>query len=223
MCTFFSVVSYFNYLTIVIERINILIEQWSIRRETMSPRKKVKQELTRQMIMDAARDLFVKNGYQHVSMRQVAKELGYSHGALYYHFKNKAELFYALVEDHFAMLNQILDEVLEQELEKKIKLKAIFLAFIEFGLTHQNHYEIMFLIKDEEVRNFINQSPNKSYEKFAQSMFALCDKPITLQEIFSIFLSLHGFVTHYCRHVVNYDEVKGFAEVHAEFLMKRIF
>jgi AcrR family transcriptional regulator len=188
----------------------------------MSPRKKVNQELTRQMIMDAARDLFVKNGYQHVSMRQIAKELGYSHGALYYHFKNKAELFYALVEDHFAMLNQILDEVLKQQVENKSKLKNIFLAFIEFGLTHQNHYEIMFLIKDEEVRNFINQSPNKSYEKFAQSIFALCDKRITLQEIYSLFLSLHGFVTHYCRHVVNYDEVKDFAEVHAEFLMKRL-
>lgn len=64
----------------------------------MSPRKSGHPELTREMIMDAARDLFVQKGYQHVSMRQIAKELNYSHGAIYYHFKNKAELFYALVE-----------------------------------------------------------------------------------------------------------------------------
>ncbi|MBY6036976.1 TetR/AcrR family transcriptional regulator [Fictibacillus nanhaiensis] len=188
----------------------------------MSPRKKVKQELTRQMILNAARELFVEKGYQHVSMRQIAKELKYSHGALYYHFQSKAELFYALVEEHFTMLDQILDNELEHQVEKKNKLKNILLAFIEFGLTHQNHYEIMFLIKDEEVRNFINQGPNKSYEKFAQSIFALCEKQITLQEIYSLFLSLHGFVIHYCRHVVDYEEVRDFAEVHVEFLMKRL-
>jgi AcrR family transcriptional regulator len=149
----------------------------------MSPRKSVQQELTREMIMDAARDLFVRKGYQHVSMRQIAKKLDYSHGAIYYHFKNKAELFYAMVEEHFHMLNQILDDIMEQELEHKEKLRRVLLGFIKFGLTHQSHYEIMFLIKDEEVRNCMNEGPNKSYEKFAQSVYSLCEKKISIQEI----------------------------------------
>ena len=113
----------------------------------MAPRKAVQQELTRAMIMDAARDLFVKNGYQHVSMRQIAKVLGYSHGAIYYHFKNKAELFYALVEEHFHMLDQKLDQALNLNKNNAEKLKDVLLGFIEFGLTYQSHYEIMFLIK----------------------------------------------------------------------------
>lgn len=188
----------------------------------MTPRKAVQQELTREMIMDAARELFVTKGYQYVSMRQIAKELGYSHGALYYHFKNKAELFYALVEDHFTMLDHILDQVMQLEIENKMKMKKILLSYIEFGLTHQSHYEIMFLVKDEEVRNFINQGPNKTYEKFAQCLFSLSDKTISLREIYSIFLSLHGFVTHYCRHVVNYDEVKDLADAHVKFLLRAI-
>ena len=186
----------------------------------MSPRKSVTQELTREMIMDAARDLFVTKGYQHVSMRQIAKELGYSHGALYYHFKNKAELFYALVEEHFAMLDQKLDDVMHQSIPNGEKLEHILLGFVEFGLTHQNHYEIMFLIKDEEVQNFINQGPHKTYEKFAQIIFALCDNNVSIQDIFSIYLSLHGFVTHYCRHVTTYEEVKNLAVLHVKFLTK---
>ena len=189
----------------------------------MSPRKSVLQELTREMIMEIARNLFVKNGYQHVSMRQIAKELGYSHGALYYHFENKAALFYALVEEHFTMLDKILMDVMEQEIEDKEKLKKILLGFIEFGLTHQNHYEIMFLIKDEEVRNFINQGPSKSYETFAQSIFSICGKKVSLQEIFSIFMSLHGFVTHYCRHVPIFEDAKEMANVHVNFLIKAIY
>jgi AcrR family transcriptional regulator len=186
----------------------------------MAPRKSVQQELTREMIMDAARGLFVKKGYQHVSMRQIAKELDYSHGAIYYHFQNKAELFYELVEEHFQMLDKILDDIMQQDLNLQEKLKEILLGFIEFGLTHQSHYEIMFLIKDEEVRNFINQGPNKSYERFAKNVHVLCGDKATIPNIWSLFLSLHGFVTHYLRHVNCYEDVKQMAQAHVEFLMR---
>ncbi|WP_462410870.1 TetR/AcrR family transcriptional regulator [Neobacillus sp. Marseille-QA0830] len=188
----------------------------------MSPRKLVQQELTRQMIMDAARNLFVMRGYQHVSMRQIAKELDCSHGTIYYHFKNKAELFYELVEDHFALLDQKLQEVLLMDLDNMEKLKRVLVAYIEFGLNHQSHYEIMFLTKDEEVRNLLNQGPNKSYENFAQSVARLSGKQLKVQEIWLLFLSLHGFVTHYCQYVNGYEEVRSLAEAHADFLLKSI-
>ena len=188
----------------------------------MSPRKSVQQELTREMIMDAARDLFVTKGYQHVSMREIGKILGCSHGAIYYHFKNKAELFYALVENHFAMLNEKLQEIIEMELNPKEKLKQILIGFIEFGLNHQSHYEIMFLIKDEEVRCLINQEPNQVYANFAQGVASLSGKGLKVQEIWLLFLALHGFVTHYCRQVDSFEEVRGLAEAHTAFLLKSL-
>jgi len=97
----------------------------------------------------------VEKGFQQVSMRQIARELNYSHGAIYYHFKNKAELFYALVEKHFLMLDNKIEQIVNHEVSNEEKLEQLFLGFIDFGLTHQSHYEIMFLVKDEEVRNFI--------------------------------------------------------------------
>src|SRR5690554_2594276 len=99
----------------------------------MVARRAVERELTREMIMDAARDLFAEKGYQQVSMRQIAKELGYSHGAIYYHFKNKAELFYALVKDHFLMLDQTITEIVDGEEANEEKLKQLFQGYIEFG------------------------------------------------------------------------------------------
>lgn len=190
----------------------------------MSPRKAVQQELTREMIMDVARDLFAEKGYEHVSMRQIAKKLGYSHGAIYYHFKNKAELFFALVEDHFDMLNNELNRILELDLENKEKLRHIFLGYIQFGLSHQSHYEIMFLSKDDEIKDYIkvNRGPALTYENFAQHVSALCEKNVSPQEIWSVFLSLHGFVTHYCRHVVCFEEIKSLAAAHTEFLIKAL-
>ncbi len=65
-------------------------------------RKAVAQELSRERILTEARELFATFGYRALTMRSIAKAMGYSHGALYYHFNEKAELFYALIKEDFA-------------------------------------------------------------------------------------------------------------------------
>lgn len=172
------------------------------------------------MIMESARELFVKKGYQQVSMRQIAKQLGCSHGAIYYHFKNKAELFYALVVSHFDMLEDKLREILNRDISNDEKLKSIMLGYIEFGLTYQSHYEIMFLTKDEEVRNYLHEKPMVVYGTFANSLYSLSNKKLSLHDVWSIFISLHGFVSHYIGHVNGFDDVKQIAIHHVNFLLK---
>lgn len=201
-----------------------LIEQWLIKLAKvgimMTPRKAVDKELTRNMIIEAAQELFVQKGFQHVSMRQIATKLGYSHGSIYYHFKNKAELFYAIVVQDFKLLDQVLENVLnKEELDPNEKLKKILLAFIEFGLTHHSHYEMMFMIKDEEVRGYIQQEPNLSYEKFAKAVYSLSGKGGP-QLIWSLFLALHGFVSHYIRNGSTFHEVENLAKSHVDFVLK---
>ena len=147
----------------------LLINQWSIKGENMSPRKSVEKELTRDLIIDTARRLFAQSGYQHVSMRKIAQELNYSHGALYYHFQNKAELFYAIISKDFSLLNELLTEIMYEDLGNKQKIIKILLRYIQFGLDHPNQYELMFLTKRSEVQWQIQQAPNESYEQICSS------------------------------------------------------
>src|SRR5690625_2175162 len=170
--------------------------------------------------MEKARELFVVKGFEHVSMRQIAKELECSHGAIYYNFKNKAELFYAIVVSHFDLLEEKLNQIYNKNMDDKEKLKAIMLGYIEFGLTHQSHYEIMFLTRDDEVRNYLNEKPMIVYDKFAKSLSNLSKQKLSIRDIWSIFMSLHGFVTHYIEHIVGYEEVKDAAIYHVNFLLK---
>lgn len=185
----------------------------------MAARRAVEQELTREMILNAARELFVEKGYQHASMRQLAQVLGYSHGAIYYHFKNKAELYYALVKIDFSLLDHKLEEVLNEETDRRTKLENVLMGFIQFGLENQSHYEIMFMVKDKEVQAFLEQEPNQSYEKFANALYELTDKKITLPLIWSAFLSLHGFVSKYCSVGASFQEVKPIAKAHVQFIL----
>jgi|SRR5690625_1508717 len=186
----------------------------------MSVDRRNKTELTREVIIEVTRELLVEKGYANVSMRQIANKIKCSHGAIYYHFKNKAELFYALVEDHFLILEQKMDEIIQEPIEEPKKLRKLLLGFIQFGLNYQSHYEIMFLIKDEEVIHFLNKKPAQTYQKFAKHLAELSEKQLTIQEIWSIFLSLHGFVTHYLRHIIDFKEVEEAANFHVEMLEK---
>jgi AcrR family transcriptional regulator len=61
-------------------------------------------ETTRRAILDAALDLFVADGYAHVSIRNVAAKVGYSPGAIYSYFDSKDDIFLALAEEGFRKL-----------------------------------------------------------------------------------------------------------------------
>jgi AcrR family transcriptional regulator len=188
----------------------------------MSPRKPSSQELTREMIINEAHTQFVEKDFHQVSMRSIAKQLGCSHGAIYYHFKNKAELFYVILEVYFSALNNTLEEIVIGSDDNSIKLQHVFLSFIEFGLNHQSQYEIMFLIRNTEVDSLSQEAANLSYEKFAQAVQSLSMNKLLIKDIYSAFIALHGFVCHYRGYVKNFEEAKEAANSHVDFIVKAL-
>lgn len=72
-------------------------------------------ELTRQTIIRAAREMFLLKGVSRTSLEQIATQAGVTRGAVYWHFKNKAELFYAMREQVFLPLIDRMDDALVSE------------------------------------------------------------------------------------------------------------
>jgi len=64
----------------------------------MSPRPPVETERRRQ-ILEAAMTCFAQKGYHLTTMDDIAAELPFSKGLLYYYFKTKRELFLAIMEN----------------------------------------------------------------------------------------------------------------------------
>jgi TetR/AcrR family acrAB operon transcriptional repressor len=62
----------------------------------MARRTKADAEKTRQLIIDAARGVFYDHGVHGTTLDEVASAAGVTRGAIYWHFKNKAELFFAV-------------------------------------------------------------------------------------------------------------------------------
>src|SRR5258707_3304736 len=62
------------------------------------------RESVHRAILDAARDLFVAEGFQNVSIRKIAERIEYSPAAIYGYFPSKDDIFFALAEEGFRLL-----------------------------------------------------------------------------------------------------------------------
>lgn len=74
-------------------------------------RRKQQQEDLRAKILDAARELFVIEGVEAVSMRKVADKIGYSATTLYNYFDDKEALLYALCDADFGTLQELFKKI----------------------------------------------------------------------------------------------------------------
>lgn len=111
------------------------------------------KEALRSHIMDAARDLFVEQGYESASMRKIAERIDYSPTAIYLHFKDKAALLHSICDETFLKLSSAL-EILTKRMESGKYdvvegLKKGLHVYVEFGLSHPNHYRLTFLTRYE--------------------------------------------------------------------------
>jgi AcrR family transcriptional regulator len=99
---------------------------------------------TRDKILEAARELFIQEGYDGVSMRKVAEKIEYSATAIYVHFANKKELFRELCYKDFARLAQVFQSAALPE-DPRERVKNLGRIYVEFGQQYPNHYKLMFM------------------------------------------------------------------------------
>jgi AcrR family transcriptional regulator len=108
-------------------------------------RREREKEVLRQEILDAARELFVNEGYENVSMRRIAERIEYSPTTIYLYFEDKAALLFAICEETFAKLAKKLEIIAKQYEDPVEALKKGCRSYIEFGLKYPNHYRVTFI------------------------------------------------------------------------------
>lgn len=112
----------------------------------MGPRERRtrEREETKSRILDAAREMFVEDGLEAVTMREIAKRIEYTPTAIYHHFRDKQALIEELCLIDFRGLGQAFQKIgrIEDPMER---LRRIGLAYIDYALEHPSHYRFMFM------------------------------------------------------------------------------
>ena len=121
------------------------------------------REAVHRAILDAARELFVSEGYQNVSIRKIAERIEYSPAAIYGYFPSKDDIFFALAEEGFHLLSDANDPDRRQHLqtlEPVARVRERFWHVYEFSREHPQYFALMFV--DRYVPRI-----SREYERFA--------------------------------------------------------
>ena len=168
----------------------------------METRQVIETDLRRE-ILDTTRRLLVSEGYKNLSMRKIARAIGYSATSIYLHFGGKDALFHALIEEGMERLYADLQAAERRDGDARQRLRILCRAYIDFGLQNPEYYEIMFMLHPEHMERF----PSEKYRRARRNLdvvttvlqegaedgyFQLVDARVAASAVWSM---LHGTVS----------------------------
>ncbi|MBU3950883.1 MAG: TetR/AcrR family transcriptional regulator [Proteobacteria bacterium] len=101
-------------------------------------RKAWEKEQRGNRIIDMAQAIFFKNGYEFTTIIEIAKASGYNKRSIYLYFKDKEEIFLAVVLRGLTQLHKALAEASRDE-----SLQGLGRAFFEFSLEHPDYLRLI--------------------------------------------------------------------------------
>ena len=134
------------------------------------------REAVRRAILDAARELFVAEGFQNVSIRKIAERIEYSPAAIYGYFPSKDDIFFSLAEEGFRLLGDpavVRDDPALKDAPPLDRIRAVFWRLYTFSCEQPQYFALMFV--DRSVPRI-----SREYERFA---FARTMKQHIIEEL----------------------------------------
>ncbi len=108
-------------------------------------RKEREKEEMRRRIIDAARHLYVQNGYEKLSIRAIADEIEYSPATIYLYFKDKNEVMYAIHQQAFGKMMADFQPILNIT-DPFDRLMALGQQYTQFAVENPELFDVMFII-----------------------------------------------------------------------------
>ena len=163
----------------------------------------------RELILQAARTLFLEKGYAETSIRNIAEKIDYSPGTIYLYYKEKDEIFHSLHEEGFRKLtsNMLPLQFVAEPFER---LKAMGRVYMDFAMNNKDFYDLMFIM--QAPMNMEEEDCWKEGDKaldFLKMVIRDCQAAGRFQGqdvdylSFIIWGSLHGMCALYCRERCN--------------------
>jgi hypothetical protein len=182
-------------------------------------------DITKNRILECAKKEFLSKGFEKAQVGEIAKSAKVTTGAIYRHFKNKEELFFALIEDVYKYtLNVVEDaENRSESADYKLRLQAdenfvireLFsevMHFVNYMYQHFDEFKLIFeCSKGSRVENFIEEIVERYTTKDMKLMYSTVEKEKINAKIteFEVHVITKGYITSLCEciiHNIPYDD-----------------
>ncbi len=112
---------------------------------------------TRDLILEEALKLFSEKGIKETTIRDIAKAVGITEGAIYRHFESKDQIVYELFEKYSGELYEKIKKVLIKYKDEEKKFKKVISAFLEFAFKNPDAFRylnIFHYLRERDVKRF---------------------------------------------------------------------
>ncbi len=120
----------------------------------------------REQILVTAKSLFIQQGYHGLAMRQISEALGVSKAALYYHFKDKEELFLAILSSNLDELEKAIDDIQSTQISCSEKI----VSFVEYVLKQPAEQRAIIRLASQEISQ-LSATSRKKFDKTYHDRF----------------------------------------------------
>lgn len=100
----------------------------------------------RDKIIGAAVTMFLEEGYEKTSIRNIAEKIEYSPATIYLYYKDKDELLYDVQKQAFDQLDELFRKKITAE-DSFERLAQLCHSYVWFGINNPEMYDLMFIIK----------------------------------------------------------------------------
>lgn len=119
-------------------------------------------EARRKLILTAATDLFLRNGFSRVTLDDIAAAIEFSKGTIYNHFGSKEEIFASILLDHLNSLLASLREAAAAGRDTAARLQNATQAYVRFYRERREYFRLLFFIDHVSDRQRIPEELLKS-------------------------------------------------------------
>ena len=114
-------------------------------------RRKDQREEVRQAILQAAAALFLENGYEGFSLREVAETIGYSPGTIYLYFDGKDDILFTIADEGYQEFLRVLRQARAESDAPVRQLRLMGDAYVRFGMANPTRYRLMFMERPDFI------------------------------------------------------------------------
>ncbi|RJP31527.1 MAG: TetR/AcrR family transcriptional regulator [Actinobacteria bacterium] len=129
--------------------------------KSLGLRKNPAKDEREQAFKQAALKLFSAKGYHKTTMSEIAMEAGFGKGTLYWYWKSKEELYFALVEESHNEFMGLVSEAAEREGSALEKLYWLGNEVVDLHYRHRDYTKLSWKMRAEELEAFSPQYVEK--------------------------------------------------------------
>ena len=114
--------------------------------EKRASRRQAVSEHKRELILDAARQIFAEEGLEGASLRAIAVRAGYTPAALYFHFESKEAIYAEVLQSSLESLGSAVDQAVAPTRTPQQKLEAAAMGFFKFYARNPRDLDLGFYL-----------------------------------------------------------------------------